>query len=247
MTRVKLALWWLPDLSTSRWQALLEGLPVAKQLHAKRFKSSSRWQSFVAGHHLLQMTQSSIDGAHRTFRSTYGAEWEQPASASSDGLSGGISHSQNLIACVLSDGGDAGVDIETPAARQRNFVELVEHFFSPRERRIFSLVSPQEREQMFLSWWTLKESYLKAQGQGVSSRGLLTEFISSRWGDQIGTSAAWRSCNFFWREGVGAVTIASSIAPEIDFYQMDDLGESLAPMASPAMGEWSCPVEAAQD
>lgn len=242
MTAVTLALWQPPPLSSAQWQALAQELPLAKQLHAKRYQSVSRWQSFVAGHHLLRVTLAHVGGSDETYRTTYGAEWESTREGGSC-FSGGISHSRNFVACVVSQGGAAGVDVEAPSSRRRNFEELVEHFFSSQQRQSFSLVLPAEQESAFLSLWTLKESYLKAQGLGVSSQGLLTEFIAPL-SIERERDAGWKSCNFYWRESVGAVTVASNLISKVDVYQMGEAGDDLVALASPIMGAWYCPVEA---
>lgn len=242
MKSVKLALWQFPTLSQARWQELYDGLPRDKKLYATRYKSLSRRRSFIAGHHLLHKTVALFEGRDRTFRSTYGAEWELHAELPSADLSGGISHSQNMITCVVSDGFDSGIDIEAPALRQRNYAALVENFFADSERLAFASVSPQEQQLAFLSLWTLKESWLKAQGLGVSSAGLITEFLPLTETEKLLYSSPWMSRNFFWRGGVGAVTVASTLAEleitGIHFYQMDHSGEALAAISPPVLGPW---------
>ena len=80
------------------------------------------------------------------------------------GLHFSLSHSGELVLCSLSDA-ELGCDVETP---RRVNAALVRRFFHPDEQRwLFSL--PQgEQDAAFLRLWTLKESYVKAIGLGLS-------------------------------------------------------------------------------
>jgi 4'-phosphopantetheinyl transferase len=44
---------------------------------------------------------------------------------------------------------------------------LAKRFFSPREYAHLRLVSPEEQQQIFFRYWTCKEAYLKATGDGL--------------------------------------------------------------------------------
>lgn len=74
-----------------------------------------------------------------------------------------ISHCENYAACVLSDKYEVGIDVE----RVRNFNPYAaKRVCSPMElQRIYS-ASDTNRE--FFRYWTLKESYIKAIGKGIS-------------------------------------------------------------------------------
>ncbi|MCD0254777.1 4'-phosphopantetheinyl transferase superfamily protein [Xanthomonas campestris pv. campestris] len=78
-----------------------------------------------------------------------------------------VSHARGLIAIVVTRKGRVGVDVEKICARS-NWLELAEHFFAPNEVACMRLVTASELPTMFFSLWTLKESYLKARGVGLS-------------------------------------------------------------------------------
>jgi 4'-phosphopantetheinyl transferase len=44
---------------------------------------------------------------------------------------------------------------------------LAKRFFSSREYEHLRLISPQEQQQIFFRYWTCKEAYLKATGDGL--------------------------------------------------------------------------------
>ena len=71
------------------------------------------------------------------------------------------------MACLVTDGIDAGVDVEN-TERPRDYRGLAERRFAVEEADELK-ACPAEREQNhFFGLWTLKESYLKARGQGIT-------------------------------------------------------------------------------
>lgn len=78
-----------------------------------------------------------------------------------------LSNTEGLVACLVARGREVGVDVE--ALDRRVDARGVAHrFFSPRETDdLFAL--PEERHhRRFLCYWTLKEAYIKACGQGLA-------------------------------------------------------------------------------
>lgn len=79
-----------------------------------------------------------------------------------------LSHTHSLIACVIAHQYNVGVDVE----RHRSLKDLEglsQIALCDDERtHIFTAAEPQERERLFYSYWTLKESCLKAMGKGLS-------------------------------------------------------------------------------
>lgn len=78
-----------------------------------------------------------------------------------------IAHSGGLVACGLSWTGEVGVDIED---RQRPAIDraLVERCCSASEAADIQAREGERWRDRFLQYWTLKESYLKARGLGIS-------------------------------------------------------------------------------
>jgi len=78
-----------------------------------------------------------------------------------------VSHTQGMIICGVTRDHDLGVDIEH-INRSTEVTDIADRFFSPIEvKEMFSLPA-SERRNRFFDYWTLKESYIKAWGQGLA-------------------------------------------------------------------------------
>ena len=82
-------------------------------------------------------------------------------------LSFNLSHTRGLIALAVSRGRELGVDVEKLAARQVS-LDVANAYFSPSEVADLSCVAPDWQQHRFFEYWTLKESYIKARGMGLS-------------------------------------------------------------------------------
>ena len=78
-----------------------------------------------------------------------------------------LSHTEGLAAVALSRQTELGVDVENIHRRDMT-QELVEHFFAHEECQAVAQANEHERTIKMLEFWTLKESYIKAVGQGLS-------------------------------------------------------------------------------
>lgn len=76
-----------------------------------------------------------------------------------------LSHSGNMVMCALSDQ-EVGCDVEQMAAFEH---ELAEYVMTEKElSRIYCREGDAGQREMFFRLWTLKESYMKATGLGIS-------------------------------------------------------------------------------
>ncbi len=84
------------------------------------------------------------------------------------GLRFNLSNCEGLVICAVADRLAVGVDAE-PYSRANTIVSLAPRIFSHAELDGMSrLATARAREQRALSLWTLKESYAKARGLGLS-------------------------------------------------------------------------------
>jgi 4'-phosphopantetheinyl transferase len=83
------------------------------------------------------------------------------------GLRFNLSHTDGLIACVVTSGQACGVDVErSPAAPET--LRLAGRFLAPAERRHLATLAPAARAACFADFWVLKEAYTKALGEGLT-------------------------------------------------------------------------------
>jgi 4'-phosphopantetheinyl transferase len=90
-----------------------------------------------------------------------------------------ISHSGEWVACAV-DTAEVGVDIQK--IKPTN-IALAHRFFAPEEYLYIQNQPEDSRLEAFFETWSLKESYLKAQGTGLHRP--LGSFCICRDGDQI--------------------------------------------------------------
>jgi 4'-phosphopantetheinyl transferase len=75
-----------------------------------------------------------------------------------------ISHSHSWVVCALDEGA-VGVDIEYIHDHD---LDIAKRFFHPREYSEMLYLPQAQRKERFFALWTLKESYIKAIGKGLS-------------------------------------------------------------------------------
>jgi len=78
-----------------------------------------------------------------------------------------LSHTSGLAACVIARDVDVGIDVEC-LDRQVDSESIAPRYFAHHEVRQLAGLSGVERETRFIEFWTLKEAYVKARGNGLS-------------------------------------------------------------------------------
>jgi 4'-phosphopantetheinyl transferase len=135
-----------------------------------------RWRSFRFHRHsceylatrvlirtALSNSLSAAPQAWRFSRNAYGKPRVDPER----GLHFSLSNSLGLVACLIAQGTEVGLDAE-PYERSKEIAELASKVFSPRELAQLEVLRDPEKLDRALSLWTLKEAYIKARGMGLS-------------------------------------------------------------------------------
>ncbi|RZL03956.1 MAG: 4'-phosphopantetheinyl transferase superfamily protein [Rubrivivax sp.] len=166
---------WLTFFDDPRLDALLDGyrgLLTADELaQARRFHFEADQRRHLVTRALLRCTLSRYAGLDpRAWRFEVNAHG-RPRIAAAHGLAEpldfNISHTKSLIVVAVNAHGGLGVDTEN-VARRRNLVHLAEHYFSDPEKAALRALPLAEQHARFFEYWTLKESYIKARGMGLS-------------------------------------------------------------------------------
>ena len=155
------------------WRLVKRGLRVLahEQLAcAERFIGDADRGAYLLAHILLRAALSHRapqvpPSAWQLAAGAYGKP-ELMAPAGAPPLRFNLTHTDGLVACVVSDGGLIGVDAEA-IDDPGDAVEMAEHYFAPTEMAAMAALPAASRRERFFELWTLKESYLKARGLGL--------------------------------------------------------------------------------
>mgnify|MGYP000710573373 CR=1 FL=1 len=78
-----------------------------------------------------------------------------------------ISLTEGLVLCAVSTGARLGADVEFHG-HERSMLDVVDQYFSALEIAELNRLPPGKQRQGFFRYWTLKESLIKARGEGLS-------------------------------------------------------------------------------
>lgn len=145
-------------------------LSPEEQDRADRFQFAADRDRFVAAHGLLHVLLA------RYLRETPGRivfeqnPFGKPALAPSihhEDLRFNLSHSEGLVLYAFTRGREVGVDVER-IRPVPDFERIAEQYFSLAERAELGALGSECKLDGFFAFWTLKEAYIKALGQGLS-------------------------------------------------------------------------------
>lgn len=132
-----------------------------------RFRFESNRREFILAHAMTRWILARClteDGPWRIqFQSNiYG----KPCLANPEGPAFSLSHCSGAVLCAVAYVEDVGADIEQ-LQRTSSMSNLFATAFTVSERRVLSYMANYEAERTALKWWTIKESFLKADGRGL--------------------------------------------------------------------------------
>ncbi|MFN2308572.1 MAG: 4'-phosphopantetheinyl transferase superfamily protein [Gammaproteobacteria bacterium] len=78
-----------------------------------------------------------------------------------------LSHTEDFIVCAVAGTRAVGVDVEW-LQRRSDTAALARRYFSERENALLLDLAGERQRDRFFDYWTLKESYIKACGQGLA-------------------------------------------------------------------------------
>lgn len=105
-----------------------------------------------------------------------------------------LSHSGSRVFCAVSDR-EVGCDVERIRPAD---LSVADRFFTPEERQTIANAPAEEQNDMFFRLWTLKESFIKNVGCGLSMP--LREFCIHLSGDDIRIDQQFLPEELFFRE-----------------------------------------------
>lgn len=168
----KVFIWWMETqhVDDAAWQDLNKLLSDEERLRADRFHFDRDRKSYIAAHALGRTLLSSVAGeTPSSWRFAVGAHGKpeaiMPGNAPRWRLN--LSHTRGMAAAALTRDFDVGVDIES-LQRTPDCIALSQRYFARQESDHLLSVPDERQLQTFLTFWTLKESYIKAIGKGLA-------------------------------------------------------------------------------
>lgn len=158
------------DQSVALRAQLWEILSADEQHSVNRFHFEEGKHHFIVGRGLLRLILERYQHVPpNQLQFSYGANGK-PFLAHQhleESVQFNVSHSQSLALYAFVQHNSVGVDIEYmhPIADAE---QIVDRFFSLREKALFHALPQNERTEAFFIGWTRKEAYLKACGNGLS-------------------------------------------------------------------------------
>ncbi|HRI60694.1 MAG TPA: 4'-phosphopantetheinyl transferase superfamily protein, partial [Saprospiraceae bacterium] len=158
------------DIAESQYRYLGDLLSPDEQQRAKKFTFDQHRARFIAGRGFLrsilgkylQMEPAQIRFQYNT--------WGKPALDPSLGINTfhfNLSHSNGLALFAFTQAGPIGVDIEN-IRPQTDIEQTGALVFSSSELAALQSLSPEIRRITFFQFWTRKEAFMKAKGDGFS-------------------------------------------------------------------------------
>jgi len=91
-------------------------------------------------------------------------EYGKPSLKEKDNIHFNLSHSGDWVVCAIGDV-PMGVDVEQ--VKEKN-LDIAKRFYMDYEYKKILAQKECDRSKCFIQFWTLKESYIKAEGKGLS-------------------------------------------------------------------------------
>lgn len=160
------------DLSNPSVQQLVHLLSDAERARAKSFRFEPDRKRFIVARGVLRTILGHYLGIEPDrLRFHYGPRGK-PYLA--DGFSRGtlqfnLSHSNELALYAFTRGRQVGVDLEYIRSIP-DVDQIAAEFFSARENTEWQTLQTSQKQETFFNWWTRKEAYGKARGEGLEQR-----------------------------------------------------------------------------
>lgn len=161
----------IPLSALSRFESWLTPEERARQLRYRRRVDQVR---YAVGRGMLRRLLSQCSGIPESdWRFELGAHGRpEPDPAVLGQLTGpiphfNISHSRGVTVAAIGHGvRKLGADVET--YDRTSHWNLARRYFAPTEAEVVERAEPHAQGELFLRFWTLKEAYVKAVGQGIT-------------------------------------------------------------------------------
>ncbi|MFC3051556.1 4'-phosphopantetheinyl transferase family protein [Kordiimonas pumila] len=170
--RHKVIAWHLDcrSIDSLQWPQLLGLLSLSEQERADKFYFDHDRQSYIAAHAITRAVlafYSDIQPNKIEFSASDFGKPEVIIRHHAARLRVNLSHTRHMVAVALTEENDIGIDIEW-LGRKDSCLDLAPTVFTHEEQAILGNTPANRQKEIFLTFWTLKEAYIKAIGKGLS-------------------------------------------------------------------------------
>jgi 4'-phosphopantetheinyl transferase len=177
------------DVTTAQLPQLAQTLSSDEQARAERFYFEQHRHRYIAGRGILRTILGRYLGIEpEKVQFAYSSRgkpmlvWSQ--------FSFNLSHSENLALYAVTRDRLVGVDIEYMRPMS-DLEQLAKRFFLPTESAVLRSLPPQQQTKTFFRYWTCKEAYLKATGDGLSQLEQIEVSLTPEAPARLQTSVDW--------------------------------------------------------
>lgn len=172
------------------WDFFLSSVSEERRAQASRFIHQADAYRSVLGEVLTRVTLSEITGIGADKLSFSHSIYGKPCLAQYPDRPFNVSHSGDWVALISGGTDELGVDVEKISPID---LQIAERFFSPQENTYLAAQPVDQQLNTFYRLWTLKESYIKAIGTGLSLPLDSFAILPSQWvqGQQV-DDLCWR-------------------------------------------------------
>ena len=157
------------NLTSQAFEYYVSLLSVEEKTRMERISSVETRNNFICGRVLIKTTLAKMLGCEAQnviLKATPNGrlEIESPLSQ----LHFNISHSRSYVVLGVHNN-PIGIDIEY--VKNRNFLDIAKYYFTKKEFEILeSINSDAERQKIFHYYWTIKESFIKCNGEQLFNK-----------------------------------------------------------------------------
>ena len=219
------------DLPGRSIQDLKGSLSIDERMKAENFHFERDRSRFIAARGILRLILSSylsVEPGTIQFCYEEGGKPRLHRAFCDTGIQFNLSHSEGLALYVFTRDHEVGVDVEY-MREISEMGQIVEQFFSVRERAFFATSPSNEKREMFFSWWTRSEALMKAAGEGLSypidnSSGIPTigESVGSSGRGDAKEGPRWSTWAVRPAERFAGAVVAEGEGWDVQYWQWQD-------------------------
>ncbi|BAY94809.1 MULTISPECIES: 4'-phosphopantetheinyl transferase HetI [unclassified Tolypothrix] len=209
------------DKSVEELQYLATILSSDEFARAERFYFPEHRQRFIAGRGSLRTILSCYLGiSPQEVQFDYEPRGK-PLLASKfsySGLTFNLSHSQNLALCAVSQNRQIGIDLEY-IRPMSDLESLAQRFFLPGEYDLVRSLSPEQQSSVFFRYWTCKEAYLKATGEGIAQLEQIEISLTPTASAKLQTVTGWSLLEIPAADNYAAAVVVAGVGWDLKCWQ----------------------------